>query len=70
MVMFFNGAVMVGTNALPARICANVAVWWVLFYGLFFLVAFKDYAVGWEMSVLSLGKYFPVSTLYRLTFGN
>lgn len=56
MVMFANGAVMVGSDSFAVRICANVAVWWVLIYGLFFLIAFKDYAVGWELSVLSLGK--------------
>lgn len=55
MAIFVNGAVMVGSDSFAARICANVAVWWVLIYGLFFLIAFKDCVVGWELSVLSLG---------------
>lgn len=56
MALFVNGAVVVGSNSLAARICANVAVWAVLVYGMFFLIAFRDNAVGLELSVLSLGK--------------
>jgi hypothetical protein len=56
MALFVNGAVVVGSNSLAARICANVAVWAVLVYGMFFLLAFKDYAIGMELSVLCLGK--------------
>ena len=58
--MFVDGAVVVESHSLLARICAHLALWWVLFYGLFFVVAFKDYAVGWELSMLSLGEISPV----------
>jgi len=54
--LFVNGAVVVGSNSLGARICANVAVWCVLVYGMFFLIAFRDCAIGMELSVLCLGK--------------
>ena len=30
-------------------------MWWWLLYGLFFVIAFKDYAMAWEMVVLSTG---------------
>jgi hypothetical protein len=32
---------MVNAHSLPARIAANVAIWGILVYGLFFLVTFK-----------------------------
>jgi hypothetical protein len=51
-----NGAAMVNAQSYAAKICANVAIWSILLYGLFFLLAFKDYAIGFELSALSLGK--------------
>ncbi|CAD6565864.1 MAG: Leucine aminopeptidase 1 [Alectoria sarmentosa] len=48
-----NGAAMVGAQALPARIVANVAIWSILLYGIFFMGAFKDYPVGFELAILS-----------------
>ena len=47
---------MVNAQSYAAKICANVAIWSILLYGLFFLLAFKDYAIGFELSALSLGK--------------
>ncbi|MCJ1455792.1 hypothetical protein MMC28_006148 [Mycoblastus sanguinarius] len=57
MAILSNGAAMVGAQTVPARIFANVAVWAILFYGLFFLVIFIDYSIGFMLSVLvaSLG---------------
>lgn len=55
-----NGAAMVNAQSYAARICANVAIWSILLYGLFFLLAFKDYAIGFELSALSLGKHIYV----------
>ena len=44
---------MVGAQSLAARILANVVIWSVLFYGFFFIGAFKDYPVGFELAILS-----------------
>ena len=46
---------MVNAHNLAARILANIAIWGILGYGLFFLVAFKDYTIGFELSILSAG---------------
>ena len=48
-----NGAAMVGAHSLAARILANVAIWSILLYGLFFMGAFKDYPMGLELAILS-----------------
>lgn len=47
-----NGAAMVGAHSLAARILANVAIWSILLYGLFFMGAFKDYPIGFELTYL------------------
>lgn len=39
--LYWNGAIAVGAHNLPARIIANVAIWGILVYGLFFLAAYK-----------------------------
>lgn len=54
--LYWVGAVAVGAHNLPARIVANVFIWGFLVYGLFFLVAFKDYTMGFAMAVLSFCK--------------
>ncbi|MCJ1409647.1 hypothetical protein MMC19_003729 [Ptychographa xylographoides] len=51
--IFWCGAAMVNAQNLAARILANIAVWGILGYGLFFLAAFKDYTMGFELSVLA-----------------
>jgi len=51
--LFWNGAAMVHAHSLAARIIANIAIWSWLFYGLFFLVVFKDYTIGFALSVLT-----------------
>ncbi|KAF2877289.1 hypothetical protein BDV95DRAFT_601698 [Massariosphaeria phaeospora] len=51
--LYWVGARAVGSDALPARIVANVFIWGYLAYGVFFLVAFKDYTMGFALSVLS-----------------
>jgi len=52
--LFWNGAIMVGAHHLAARIVANVFIWSILGYGVFYLFAFKDYTVGFELAILSL----------------
>lgn len=44
---------MVGAQSLAARILANVAIWSILLYGIFFMGAFKDYSIGFELAILS-----------------
>ncbi|KAG9244678.1 hypothetical protein BJ878DRAFT_534397 [Calycina marina] len=60
--LYWNGAIMVGSDALAARIIANIAIWGILVYGAFFLIAFKDYTMGFALSVLSaalgVGQFF------------
>lgn len=53
--ILWNGAAMVNAGTAAARVLANTAIWGILLYALFFVVAFKDYAIGWGMTVLLLG---------------
>jgi hypothetical protein len=57
--LYWCGAVMVHAHSLAARIVANIFIWGILAYGVFFLVAFKDYTMGLELSILAAGKPFP-----------
>jgi len=52
--IFWNGAAMVHAHSLAARIVANVFIWSWLGFGLFYLVIFKDYTVGFEIATLAL----------------
>ncbi|KAF2662573.1 hypothetical protein K491DRAFT_182755 [Lophiostoma macrostomum CBS 122681] len=49
--LYWVGAVAVGSHHLAARIVANIFIWGFLAYGLFFLAAFKDYTIGFALSV-------------------
>jgi len=51
--LYWCGAAMVNAHTLPARILANIAIWGILVYGGFYLVAFKDWTMGFCLSVLS-----------------
>lgn len=55
--LFWDGAAMVGAHSLPARILANVAIWMILVFGTFFLAFFKDWAMGFALTVLSACKF-------------
>lgn len=57
--MFWNGAVAIDTRNFSARITANVAVWLFLLFGLFYLAVYRDYTVGFEICLLSIGKICP-----------
>jgi len=57
--LFWNGAVAFDTQTLIARILANVAIWSFLLFGLFYLAVYRDYTVGFELSLLSIGKVYP-----------
>lgn len=52
--LYWNGAIMVPhQNSLVARVFANIFVWAILAYGMFFIVVYKDYTMGFALSVLS-----------------
>jgi hypothetical protein len=52
--IYWNGALMVPHPAhLVPRIFGNVFIWAILVYGGFFIVVYKDYTMGFSLSVLS-----------------
>jgi len=52
--IYWNGAIMVpGATTLVARVFANIFIWSILAYGLFFIIIYKDYTMGFNLSVLS-----------------
>ncbi|KJZ79788.1 hypothetical protein HIM_00502 [Hirsutella minnesotensis 3608] len=52
--IYWNGAIMVPhQHSLVARVFGNIFIWSILAYGSFFIVAFKDYTMGFNLSVLS-----------------
>lgn len=52
--IYWNGAIMVPhEDSLVARIFANIFVWSILVYGLFFVIIYKDYTMGFWLSVLA-----------------
>ena len=57
-------------EGLAARIVANVAVWGFLGFGMSFLVAFKDWTVGFEMGWLTACEFvvFPLSFEGEMAF--
>jgi len=53
--ILWNGAVMVHCHGLACRVLANVAVWGIAAFAGFFLLAFKDYYVGFATAFLAAG---------------
>jgi hypothetical protein len=51
--LYWTGAVAVHAHHLAARILANVVIWTWLIYGGFYLVVFKDWMLGFSLSVLT-----------------
>ncbi|KAF2198366.1 DUF1774-domain-containing protein [Delitschia confertaspora ATCC 74209] len=60
--LYWVGAVAVGSHHIAARIVANIFIWGILMYGGFFLAAYKDYTMGFNLSVLAaalgVGQFF------------
>ena len=54
--IFWCGAVAANAHTLGARIVANIFVWGILAIGMFFLAVYKDYTMGFALSVLTAGK--------------
>lgn len=70
--ILWDGAAAVNARNLPARILANIAIWGILGVGGFYVLAFKDYTMGFELAILTLGKSFlscRVSILTPPSFG-
>ncbi|KAK6220367.1 ATP synthase F0 [Colletotrichum tabaci] len=52
--IYWNGAIMVPhPHSLVARIFGNIFIWSILVYGGFFIVAYKDYTIGFSLSALA-----------------
>jgi hypothetical protein len=62
--LYWVGAVAVRATNLAARITAHLSIWGWLTYGLFYLVAYKDFAIGLALSALAACT-FPVSIKLR-----
>lgn len=54
--MLWDGAAAVNAHNLPARVAGNIIIWGLLAIGGFYLLVFKDYSMGFELAILSLGK--------------
>lgn len=52
--LYWNGAIAVNAHTLVARIFANIAIWGILVYGLFFLVIFKVCDVCWFVTLVGM----------------
>ncbi|KAL7628072.1 hypothetical protein AAE478_002268 [Parahypoxylon ruwenzoriense] len=52
--IYWNGAIMVPhPESLVARIFGNIFIWSILVYGLFYIIVYQDYTMGFNLSVLS-----------------
>ncbi|RQM08735.1 hypothetical protein DH86_00002454 [Scytalidium sp. 3C] len=51
--IYWNGAIAVHQDTLAAKIVAYVAIWGILVFGGFFLIAFKDYSIGFALAILT-----------------
>ncbi|KAI1436142.1 DUF1774-domain-containing protein [Xylaria sp. CBS 124048] len=52
--IFWNGAIMVPSSQTHvARIFGNIFIWGILLFGMFFIVVYRDYTMGFNLTVLS-----------------
>lgn len=68
--ILWDGAAAVHARHLPARILANIAIWGILGVGAFYVLAFKDYTMGFELAILSLGAFNTLVLGNVLTFSS
>ncbi|KAF2748657.1 DUF1774-domain-containing protein [Sporormia fimetaria CBS 119925] len=68
--LYWVGAVTVHAHHLTARIVANIFIWGFLAYGGFFLLAFKDYTMGYALSILAfstgVGQFLTKPPVFQL----
>ncbi|KAG9228098.1 hypothetical protein BJ875DRAFT_266380 [Amylocarpus encephaloides] len=70
--LYWNGAIAVNSHHLAARILANVAIWSILVYGMFFIISYKDYTMGLALSILTaalgVGQFFAKFIAFQWIF--
>ncbi|KAI1845791.1 hypothetical protein JX266_008156 [Neoarthrinium moseri] len=71
--IYWNGAIMVPHPAsLVSRIFGNIFIWSILVYGLFFIVTYKDYTMGFNLSVIAaaigVGQFFRQIIAFQWIF--
>jgi len=66
--IFLDGAAMVNAQSRAARILANIAIWGILAFGGFFIFAFKDYTMGFELAILSLSLALSQLAIHVIAF--
>ena len=54
--LYWLGAVAFRSTHLAGEVVAHLSIWGWLGYGIFYLVAYKDYAIGFALSILSICK--------------
>ncbi|KAF2243080.1 DUF1774-domain-containing protein [Trematosphaeria pertusa] len=75
--LYWVGAMAVHKDNLAARIVGNIFIWGFAAYGIFFLAAFKDYTMGFCLSVLAfstgvgqfLGKIIELQWIFAFAIG-
>jgi hypothetical protein len=55
--LYWTGAIVVGAHHVASRIVANIFIWTWLVYGAFYLFTFKDWMIGFALSILSAGMF-------------
>lgn len=58
--LYWVGAVAFHSNHMAARIVANVFIWGWLGYGMFFLAVYKDYTMGFALSILAFCEFLSI----------
>jgi len=72
--IYWNGAIAVNPHShnFEARLLGYIAIWGILVYGLFFLVTFKDYTMGFALSILTaaigVSQFFRHGIAYQWIF--
>jgi len=71
--IYWNGAIMVhAPHNLVARIFGNIFIWSILVYGGFFITIYKDYTMGFSLSVLAaaigVGQFFDKTIAFQWIF--
>ncbi|RMZ73375.1 ATP synthase F0 [Pyrenophora seminiperda CCB06] len=68
--LYWCGALAVHSNHFVARIVANVFIWGWVGYGMFYLITFKDYTMGFALSALAfstgVGQFLTRPHLFQL----
>lgn len=71
--IFWNGAIWLHKpSPLVARVFGNILIWGILAYGMLYIVAYKDYTMGFALSVLAaaigVGQFFTKAIALQWIF--